>query len=525
MEFDGGIGFDVTLRAQRDTAVSDVALEIPYRKDAAPYAAGMGLNGGRRPAEWQWKWTDQPPRWREQGSNLEYFLWMGSVHAGLYCRLKSPQEGWRNNGAGGVRIVESGERVMFRTFAGKRSFRRGEEVKFSFRLLPTPVKPIDPKQWDMRYAHTYRPVEELKAAGASVVNIHHDLLPNLYINYPFLNLDVLTPYIAEAHEAGLKAKIYYTVRELTTHLPELWAFRSLDSEIYKTAGTQGHGKPELDHWLQEHLQSDYLPAWITRTPAGDIDAAIRVYFDSRLDNFYLEGLSWLLRNVPIDGIYLDEIGYPREIMQRVRRVLEQRSGATIDLHGNRIWWSCNSPVGYYMEHFPYVDRLWFGEAFDPNSPPDFWLVEMSGLPFGLHSDMLEHPNPWRGMLFGMTSRSGYPGAVEPGPIWKVWDSFGIRDAAMLGWWEEDTPVRTGSQEVLATVYRKPGSSLIALASWARERAAVSLQIDWGKLGIDPARATLTAPAIAGFQSGRTFEAGEPIPVEPGKGWLILVEQR
>lgn len=25
----------------------------------------------------------------------------------------------------------------------------------------------------------------------------------------------------------------------------------------------------------------------------------------------------------------------------------------IDLHGNRDWWSCNSPIGYYMEHLPY----------------------------------------------------------------------------------------------------------------------------------------------------------------------------
>lgn len=58
---------------------------------------------------------------------------------------------------------------------------------------------------------------------------------------------------------------------------------------------------------------------------------------------------------------------------------------------------------------------------------------MSGIPFGLSSDLLEKPNPWRGMLFGMTNRALYSGPL-PTPIWKQWDTFGIEDAAMIGWW-------------------------------------------------------------------------------------------
>jgi hypothetical protein len=524
MEFDGGTGFEVKLRSLRENSASDIALEIPYRKASARFSAGMGLAGGERPSSWRWKWSEQPERWKDQGSNLEYFLWMGNAQAGLYCRLKSPLTDWKNGDKGGVRFEEQGDRVLFRASGGARALHTGEELDFSFRLLPTPVKPLDVERWNTRFAHAYRPVEEIRAAGATVVNIHHDTLPNLYINYPFLNLDLLTPYVSEAHANGLKAKVYYTVRELTTHLPELWAFRSLGDEIYRTAGTQGHGNPQLDFWLQEHLRTGYTPAWITRTPAGDVDAAIRVFFDSRLDNFYLEGLRWLLENVPIDGIYLDEIGYPREIMQRVRRVIDLRPGALIDLHGNRQWWSCNSPVGYYMEHLPYVDRLWFGEAFDPNSPPDFWLVEMSGIPFGLSSDLLQNPNPWRGMLFGMTARAFYSGAPSPSAIWKLWDQFGIREAEMIGWWESAVPVRTGRGDVLATVYRKPGRSLVAIASWSKDPANIMLDVNWRQLGIDAKRVRITAPAIPNFQEPHTFAVGAPIPVAPGKGWLLVVEQ-
>jgi hypothetical protein len=59
---------------------------------------------------------------------------------------------------------------------------------------------------------------------------------------------------------------------------------------------------------------------------------------------------------------------------------------------------------------------------------------MSGIPFGLSSDMLQNPNPWRGMLFGMTARAFYGGGAQsPTPIWKLWDQFGVQDATMIGW--------------------------------------------------------------------------------------------
>lgn len=524
IEFDGGIGYEVKLVSRRARSISDVVLEIPYAAEAATYAVGMGLKGGKRPQNWKWRWTEQPERWKEQGSNLEFFFWLGAVHAGLYCRLKSPLDDWKNNGSGYIEVTEAGNRVLFRAGCGPRTVHAGEVMNFSFRLLPTPVKPLGAEHWKYRYAHTYQPPAELKALDATVINIHQGTLPNLYINYPFLNLDLLGPYVSTAHALDMKVKLYYTMRELTTRLPELWAFRSLDDEIYRLGGTQGQGNPQLDFWLQEHLRHNYSPGWITLTPTGDIDTSLRIYSDSRLANFYLEGLKWLLDNVPIDGLYLDEIGYSRDTMQRVRRVLQHRPGAMIDMHGNDEWWSCNCPIGYYMEHLPYIDRLWLGEAFNPDSPPDYWLIEMSGLPFGLSSDMLERPNPWRGMLFGMTDRARY-GGPSPTPIWKLWNTFGIQDAAMIGWWEKEVPVTTGRSDVLATVYRKDGKSLIAIASWSKQTAHIKLQIDWHKLGINQGRARVTAPELEGLQTAISLSPNQDISIPSGKGYLLLIEQK
>ena len=50
-----------------------------------------------------------------------------------------------------------------------------------------------------------------------------------------------------------------------------------------------------------------------------------------------------------------------------------------------------------------------------------------------------------------------------------------------------------------------------------------LKFDWKKLGIDPAKAKITAPEINNFQQARTFKSGDTIPVAKNKGWLLIVQ--
>ena len=97
-------------------------------------------------------------------------------------------------------------------------------------------------------------------------------------------------YSNQAHERGLKVKIYYTVRELTNHAAELWALRSLGTEIYKDGSGGGSA------WLREHLITGYTPAWHQMLPTGVLDSAILTTGLSRWHNYYLEGLDYLLRH-------------------------------------------------------------------------------------------------------------------------------------------------------------------------------------------------------------------------------------
>ena len=55
---------------------------------------------------------------------------------------------------------------------------------------------------------------------------------------------------------------------------------------------------------------------------------------------------------------------------------------------------------------------------------------------------------------------------------------------MIGYLVDDCPVKTGRPDVLATVYKKDDSTMIALASWADGPARVDLKIDWESLAIN-----------------------------------------
>lgn len=543
MEYDGHIAYRLSLKARRPTQVDDIRLEVPFKRGVAKYLMGMGHKGGCRPKGFFWKWD----RKVHQDS-----VWIGDVCIGLQCKLKGPNcrrplvnihyrhgplnipPAWDNNGKGGCILSEIGNDVVLRAFSGPRTINAGEELHFYFDLLITPLKPIDiVKHWNTRYYHTggAPPLSEIIEKGANAVIVHHGGAMNPYINYPFYREAVgkLTEFISRAHEKNLKAKLYYTSRELSKYVVEMWALRSLGNEIFSTVA-EGKEIPKGpwgdDPWLKKHLRTNYIPAYRQRRKHKP-DASILVTGMSRWNNYYLEGLKWLVDNVKIDGLYIDDVAYNRKIMQRARKILDRnRPGCLIDMHS---WNHFNEGAGWincailYMELFPYIDSLWFGECFEPSETPDFWLVEMSGICFGLTSEMLwKDGNPWRGMVYGMTGR--VPETQEPVHMWKVWDQFGIQDSEMIGYWVPNCPVRIDHKDILATVYKKKYKTIVSVASWAKKPVNVTLQIDFKALGLCRQKTRLYLPPIPDFQDEAVFSPTDAMLIQPGKGYLISIDE-
>lgn len=551
IEYDGHMDTLLTVTALEDFYASDMRLSYGLTPSCSKYMMGMGYQGDNAPSQWEYAWSKD---------RTNHFLWSGGANGGLHIKLKHTQDvwelytyetiglpdSWHNNGKGGCRVRKNTDGLVFTAFTGSRTLKKGESLTLRFSLLPSPLKPLDSDaHWRDRYDHPSEKALDLESAkegGATVVNLHQGERYNRYINYPFCEDEPLKQEIERAHRMGLRYKLYYTVRELTTHAAEFWAVRSLGDEILLKGPTfrvaehfvqeffnQDACNPSTGGpWVCEHLVEGCVPAWQTIFKDRDYDCSVATVGLSRWHNYYLEGLRWTVGELGADGIYLDGVGYDRQIMKRVRKVMNQeKPGCLIDFHsGNNFhpqYGLCNV-LGEYMELLPSVDSLWIGEAFDYEAAsPEYWLTEVSGIPFGLMGDMLHRGgNKWRGMVFGMTPRCNWPEGGSPLPIWNLWREFGMEGCTMMGWWSEQCPVSTSHPDVKATAFVQQNRAMIAVASWAKETVSVQVMINFDKIPFDCQKANFVLPEIKDFQKGGSYDLSSQLTIDPGKGNIILL---
>ena len=181
MQFDGYMYFALHFMGPAGGAGERHQAGNSVRQDAAVYMMGLARKGGVRPQEWKWAWDV------ERANNS---VWLGDYHAGLQLKLKGTEDtwdiynlkpagipaAWGNDGKGGCTVLEEGGRVVVRAFSGPRVSQAGEKLFFRFGLLPTPVKPLDRAHWRQRYYHIYGPPESAARCGATVINVHPEMI-------------------------------------------------------------------------------------------------------------------------------------------------------------------------------------------------------------------------------------------------------------------------------------------------------------------------------------------------------------
>jgi len=237
----------------------------------------------------------------------------------------------------------------------------------------------------------------------------------------------------------------------------------------------------------------------------------------------------MVQNLKIDGVYIDDTALDRFALQRARKIIDScRPEGRMDMHS---WNHYRKSAGFanclnlYMDLLPYIDLIWIGEGRDYNRSPDYWLIEVSGIPFGLTGQMLHGGgNQWRGMVYGITNRAGFKG-IPPVAIWKFWDSCNIEEKMMIGYWERDCPVKCSNPSVRATLYKGRGESIVSLANWTDHASEVSLEIDWEKLGIDQKQVNIYMPEIENFQKEQKGVTLEKIVVSGKEGYLIVINNK
>lgn len=483
---------------------SRVVLTFPFANRASIYNMGLGKRGGY--------FADIQTGW----DGLRHdSLYTGTVNGGAMIRLKDkhyrtplvnvyysnlpiiiPEDTWDNHGAGSIASTRTEGGADFTADTGIFHFRCGKSLTFRYEVYLTPFKPIDyKKHYATRYYQSYhvgnreyKHLRRAEKAHLNYFNVHHGNALHPYINYPFIETERLKKFIDTAKQKGIGVKLYYTAREMSNHTAELFCYKALGNEIIFQQKGQGLDTFKDRDWLHKYFGENIIPAWQVHYKSGphkgDNDIAFIIQPDSRIENYYIEGLQWLVDHLGIKGIYIDDTSLDDVTLRRARKILDQ-TGGLIDMH---MWNHEEARAGdcpcmnIYANILPFVDSLWIGEGFDCRKlDPDYIFTEVSGLMYGNMSEMLEGGgDPYTGMLYGMNNRYGWH-VYNADRIYRVWDDFHIQDSRMLGYWHSDCPIRTDNPDVLVTVYERPDTLLVAVYNFSIRRQNFHYQIDPEKM--------------------------------------------
>lgn len=552
VNFDGYISYSATVYAKADLEIDDILLKFVFPSNVAKYMVGLGYGGGDIPDKYTWKWDIA----KHQDS-----VFLGNVNVGMLLQLKAVNYNkphvnmyyknsplvlpinWDNDGQGVLHVVKNKEDVTLSYNCGGRQILKGSQVEYDFALMLTPLKKVDwNKKWSNRYYHVntiknqYDKIPLAKEALANIINIHHaaDVYP--FINYPFYDTDIIQKLIETAHQQDVRFKLYYTVRELTNHIAEMFPFLVLDDEIipYDVGKTHGMlGQVDESNWFEKNLGSGrVIAAWIsyltTGKYKGGICSSMVVNSTSRIANYFVEGLYYLLNATNMDGIYVDDCGLDRFTFARVRKVMDDfKAGCLVDLHSpdhneDHYGAAYTSTVNLYMPLFPYIDSLWFGESFNyTTAKPDHFLTTICGLMYGMTGEMLgETSNNYKGLVYGMTSRVYTDKDERPTPFWKLLLDWNIQDATLYGYWDEKCQVGSSDAEVCTAVYLRGEDMLLVVTNFSDTSKTVTLNSNF-----DANDYHIYAPTICGHQVEADFDIYASLTLESGKGKIVLIEKK
>jgi len=381
MEFDGCVALDLTLQSPGPVTIDNLGLSLTWRRKHAGLASGMGYRGRR---EHDRTWCHRP------GATHQFTpsIWMGSIHAGLGWKTWDTSA-WEDAARqDAITVKETRDGVCMAAQLGRRTVTNAAPWHMTFALLPTPVKPADPRHWDFRYLHkggdfmpsdedtpqsflkdNCRRLNEVKAMGVKRLNLHDWWGPAFNYPWQWEGPDNLSRLSREANKRGIHVKVYNSGRELSSLAPEFWAllYEGTRYDFLKDRDDPAVKGLFQDAWHENHLP-DALPQGWPRVPPGmGNEHTVPVSNHTRNGNFYLESMRYMTQHFGTEGAYWDGADGPtlghREMAKRLWTMFRETNlDAVTDVHHGDA--QTSSPISDHMLCFPFIDSLWHGEGFD-----------------------------------------------------------------------------------------------------------------------------------------------------------------
>ncbi len=172
IDFDGFMWIDLKLTPKTKENISRLYLEIPFKKEAAPY---LCYNTGQPGHASHAFWGNAP----EKGVIPFFpFVWLGDLDKGLTWFAESP-ENWHNQSPGNrIELFKHGNRTVLRIKLIDKATSLTKPTSYRFGLMATPVKPL-PKHWWLEFFMSSNPQRHRIFRNA-------DLIPNRIFQSSYL---------------------------------------------------------------------------------------------------------------------------------------------------------------------------------------------------------------------------------------------------------------------------------------------------------------------------------------------------
>lgn len=532
VRYEGAVDYTVKITAENNFISTYADLVLAFNE--AEYAMGLGMDGG--------KFKDFEYSWDNATASDSVFV--GQVNAGAILKLYEkeaplpprgmynkkfkavPESTWANYKRGSVKLTDGENEKSVIASAGQQVLMQGEELTFRFRLLFTPFKPLN-----LRYGLGMRPAETdvfqstaETIAKADDCALQYIALPrhrsgNPYRNYPFDEYKALEKLTLSAHKHKIGLAIEYDSQTISAYAPETGAFASMGNElIYRK---RGEGIPV--NWIAGAIITEDVPI----SGRNERDVSYLLVPGSRMDNFFVEGVEFLTKQVKVDGILLSDTSMQRDTAERAAKCIERNRGANgmLELGFSDRYDAANgylsAPLAY-ADVLPFIGRVYVETPFDFSDPIKN-IFEHSGMAFGLGGDTSSENSVLGSLLYGMLPRYGkeFATSFATKDIQKVFRDFDISTAKLRGFWDPKNPVKVDNAAVLCTSYMNGDNMIAVLYNTSNRDLTFEVGVE-NKLGYTTVGKKVVAPQIEGIQKRKRVNFGKPMKLKANSGILITV---
>ena len=528
-EYDGFLLHDFSLTPAREAAVELMELRVPIRKEFAELYSQGGRKRGFLPKS----------AGEIAGAGVGYW-WIGTDDFGLCGAME--HGGAFVEGAGGSSPIvrePNGDITVIYRFAGKQTA-LAEPWKLRLVLEATPTKPL-PADWrTWRDASPFAEADRL--AWRDAVNLWiaypwpHEAA-HRYFAFPV----VKDPNWYRDHVKNLHAGGPGMWRD-----SDMLKKEAAPGEETKSAGNKvlpyslfafmAPGMPECDFYWKE---------WYNPLGFSSLGGGLYQYAAVRPVPSYIDFMVWkhreLIRDYGHDGLYVDfaglcqavldvehglgyerggiqhPVGFPivanREVWKRMYTMLHEENPSPLIV--GHVSENTFAPILSFCDVWLDGEMNWFGLLKDnyldvlplDELRAEFRAQAKGGIPWWLvqlHRAALEdkdvvvrrsdggvgtvtvektHHMFGIGLLLDIGFWPGHGMNVEAiGQYCAVQDEFGIGDAEFIGYWKNADLIAGQTEEVRASVYRKPkGGALVVIYNTTRETRTARLIVDWARL--------------------------------------------